>query len=101
MTSRKSSGFWSTILETLVLAGRDHEDVDAAEGLDRRRRRWRRNSPSELGPLGDARDLPPSFSQSAGDFLQLASVVGAEHDVGAGAGEHLRRQRRRTRRWRR
>src|SRR5262249_25875299 len=43
--------------------------------------------------LGDRRDLAAKLLARGRDFLQFGGVAGAEHDVGAGAGEHLRRQR--------
>src|SRR5262245_54584611 len=79
-------------LRHLVLSGRDHEDIDAAECLDRRidnrlaiRLRAR--------PLGHRRGFAAELFAGGRDFLQFGGIVGAEHDVGAGAGEHLRRQR--------
>ena len=92
MTSRKSSAFWSTIFDTLLLAGCDHQNVDAAEFLDRRlddRVAVRLGA----GAHGDDLGLAAELLAFGGDLLQLGGIAGRKHDIGAGAGEHLRGQR--------
>src|ERR1700691_3863082 len=48
---------------------------------------------AELGRRLIASTLAPSFSQSAVTFFSASVPPGREHEVAAGAGEHLRGQR--------
>src|SRR5262249_28080677 len=44
-------------------------------------------------PLGHNLGLAAELFAFPRHFLQFTRIVGAEHDIGAGAGEHLRRER--------
>ena len=85
-------------LRHLVDAGGDHENVDAAERLHRgiddavaigfRRR-----------PHRHGLDLAAELGAFLRDFIERIGAAGGDHDIGAGAGQHLRRHRaERTRR---
>ena len=89
ITSRKSSGFWSTIFDTLFWP-------DATTRMSTRPNRSTAASTiasqlaSELGRLATISTLRAELSRiRAATFFELGGLAGAEHHVGAGAGQHL------------
>ncbi len=53
----------------------------------------RRNCSAELGRIATLSTLPPQRLAFGGDLLQFVGIAGRKHDIGAGAGQHLRGER--------
>ena len=89
MTSRKSSAFWSTIFDTLFWPDATTRMSTPPKPLHRRVDDGRRNWPPSSAAWRRRRTLPPPSFRIRPRLFSGLGAVGADHDIGAGAGEHL------------